>query len=118
MKPAILLLLTSFLLEACKKENSSSRTHLLTSKNWRIVADTRTTTVNGQPTVTDAYATYPACDRDDFYTFNADNSVVRDQGPLKCNTNAPQTLTGPWFFSSEQTQLTFFPLDTPRRPAI
>jgi hypothetical protein len=110
MKKLLLLSLAVMALGACKKDDSSSRTYLLTSKNWRVSAATNTLIVNGQPVVTDTYATYPACDRDDFYRFNSNNSVVRDQGLLKCNASAPQTVTGPWSFNSAQTQLSFLPI--------
>lgn len=76
MKKPLLLALACLVLGACKKDNSASRTYLLTSKNWRVSAATQTLVVNGQPVVTDTYATYPACARDDFYRFGSNNLVV------------------------------------------
>lgn len=110
MKTLLLLALACTVLGACKKENSSSRTYFLTSRNWRLSAVTSTLIVNGQPVVTDTYATYPACARDDFYRFSSNNLVLQDQGSLKCNASAPQTTAGPWSFNSTQTQLSFLPI--------
>ena len=120
MKQLSLLFLGALALGSCKKNDNSpaspSKTDLLTAKNWRVSADTRTTIVNGQPVVTDAYATYPACDRDDFYKFNSDNLVVRDEGLFKCNASTAQTLVGPWSFNSDETQLRYLPLGYSTRP--
>lgn len=110
MSKIIIVLISCLGLAACKKEATTSRTYLLTAKNWRVTAATHTTTVNGQSVVTDDYATYPACDCDDYLKFNSDNSVVRDQGALKCDASAPQTYSAHWHFNDAQTQLTYLPL--------
>jgi hypothetical protein len=114
VKKPFFLFLAALALGSCKKNDNSpaspTKTDLLTAKNWRVSAVTHTTIVNGQLVVTDAYAAYPACDRDDFYKFNLNNLVVRDQGSFKCDASASQTLAGPWSFSDDQTQLNYLPL--------
>ena len=105
-KKLFLSLLVTASLGACKKEQASvapSRTYLLTAKNWRKTAWTIT---SGSAAPTDVYAQLPACERDDFYKFNADKSLVRDAGATRCNMADPQTRPGTWNFNSDQTVLT------------
>lgn len=106
MKKLCFLLLVTASVSACKKEPvtaAPSRTDLLTAKNWRKTAWTIT---SGSAAPTDVYAQLPACERDDFYKFNVDKSLVLDAGPTRCNPTDPQTRPGTWTINSDQTVLT------------
>ena len=116
MKKLFLLCLGVGALSGCKKEDTTSRTYLLTAKNWRVSAAFSTLIANGQPVVTDSYATFPACDRDDFFKFNSDSSLVRDQGSFKCDASASQALTSRWYFNEAQTRLNYLPLGYATEP--
>jgi len=113
MKKLFLIALAVSSLSACKKdsENSPSKTDLLTSKKWRITADTETstTTITGSApvtTTTNQYATTAACEKDNYTQFNNNKTLVLDEGASKCSSNDPQQTTGTWDLSSDQTKLT------------
>ncbi|HEX8659275.1 MAG TPA: lipocalin family protein, partial [Hymenobacter sp.] len=93
---------------SCKKDKEEpkpkTRTELLTAKNWRISADVTTTVGTSAPD--DNYARMPACEKDDFLKFNTNNSCILDAGQLKCNSAEPQTTTGTWNFTDNDTKLT------------
>ncbi|GAB2947118.1 hypothetical protein GCM10027048_10170 [Hymenobacter coalescens] len=93
---------------ACKKdeEKPKTKTELLTAKSWRVTAARETVTTGGQTTSSDEYATFGACEKDDFVKFLADKKVEFNEGATKCNTADPQTETGAWDFNSDQTKLT------------
>ncbi|MGI4869686.1 MAG: lipocalin family protein [Janthinobacterium lividum] len=105
MKKATLLLASIALLSACKKdsENTASKTDMLTAKNWRVSAQTTTTTINGQ---TSTSSTIASCDADDFIKFNTDKTLVDDEGATKCNSSSAQTTPGTWSFNSDESKLT------------
>ena len=110
MKKLLLLATGLLALAACKKNDdaapSPSRTDLLTAKLWRVSAQTTTSTpTSGTPTTTDDYATQSACERDNFVKFNADKTLVVDEGPTKCSTYDPQTQSFTWALSADQTKL-------------
>jgi hypothetical protein len=99
-------------LSACKKdsENTPSKADLLTSKNWRVSAQTSTstTTITGGSTstnTTNVYATTQACEKDNFYKFNTDKTLIEDEGASKCSSSALQITTLKWDFNSDQTKL-------------
>lgn len=94
--------------EACKKEaDDPGKPALLTAPSWRVSARTHTTTFSyGSPSVRDEYATMGTCEKDNYTTFNADHTVLADEGATKCNAAAPQTDTGTWSLSSHDAQLT------------
>ena len=111
MKYFFLLALGVVALGACKKDSepapgSSSRTDLLTAKNWRLSAYTSTYTAGGVSVPTDEFAAMSACERDNFAKFSANKSVVFDEGATKCDPTDPQTETGSWDFNGDQTKLT------------
>lgn len=112
MKNIIILLLLGGLLSACK-EQPTTPTDLLLGKNWRITAYSSTPTASGQVAVTDVYARLSACERDDFIRFSAGNTLVVDQGPLKCDPSASQTRLSSWSFNDDQTRITGLPTSYP-----
>lgn len=84
----------------------SAKATLLTTPKWRITAIVSAATFNGQTTTNDSYATLRQCKRDDFGKFNADFSVVTDEGATRCTSTDPQTKTGSWSLNAAETQLT------------
>ena len=93
----------------CKKDDSTptaSKTDMLTAKNWKVTADVTVATATGQAAVmTDNFATTVACERDNYFKFNADKTVIANEGTNVCS-GSPQTANGVWDFNSDQTKLT------------
>lgn len=114
MKKLLLLSLSLTALSACKKDDTTpantaaSPTELLTAKNWRLSVYTSSFATAGAAAVTtDEYAAAtPTCQRDDFAKFNANQSVVFDEGTTKCSATDAQSETSLWALSSNDTKLT------------
>jgi hypothetical protein len=113
MKKLSFLLLAAVALGGCKKNDSTSpsptasRTDMLTAKNWRISAQTYSVAINnGTPTVSDEYANETACERDNFIKFNTNKSLIADEGATKCSSSDPQTQSGTWDLTTNDTKLT------------
>jgi len=115
MKKLFLFALAVASLSACKKdsENTPSKTELLTSRKWQITgtATITTTAITGNnPSTTSTKVDYfpqrRACEKDDVFKFNTDNTMVSDEGPTKCSPSAAQLYTSNWRFNSNQTKLT------------
>ena len=87
-------------ISGCKKETQSALekyTGMLTSGNWKL-------TYYWVYSVTgdyDAYATLPACRKDDFVHFNSDGTKITDEGSTKCNSADPQTTSTSWRFTND-----------------
>lgn len=91
---------------SCKKDDDNkSRTETLTSGKWQITGSKTTTTVNNTSTVDDDYASWDACEKDNFITFNTNNTYTADEGATKCNSNDPQTDIGNWAFVNSEKSL-------------
>ena len=76
----------TILLGACIKEESKeikkSNTEYLTTGVWYLRAFIiNPGVVIGNNTVTDFYATLPACEKDDFQKFYINGTAVTDEGP-------------------------------------
>ncbi|SFP72377.1 hypothetical protein SAMN04515668_0131 [Hymenobacter arizonensis] len=108
MKKNLLLLLFCIGLTACKKgqdPSAPSKTELLTTNNWRLAASTVVSVSKGVSTTVDAYATIPACERDNFIRFRPDQSMVYDEGPTTCNPTFSQTVTSSWNWADNERTL-------------
>ena len=117
MKKLFLLTLGLAALSACKKNNDNApatpgSADLLVAKNWVVTAQTYSVSSaalnGGTPLTTDIFATYYAtpCRADNFITFNSNNTLLADEGALKCSAADPQTKSGTWSFNSDKTKLT------------
>lgn len=89
---------------ACKKDDDKSRTDLLTQPEcWSI------TKIEVYDATTDRW--FPDqiddCDKDDCYKFNTDGTYVFNEGLVKCNPDDPETYTGDWSLSADETELTY-----------
>ena len=105
------LFVVLFAFAACKKDKEESREEMLTSGRWQISAVTIVPGIlsEGDTTIiTDFYnSTFlPRCAKDDFTIFNANGTLINDEGPDKCSVSDPQTVSGTWTFNSDKTILT------------
>lgn len=101
----LLLLVWIIILSSCKKDNvnsnAPSRTELLTSAPWKLIA----LTFHGDwdadgvvdPVDKDLYPEQEAYVKDDLFMFNADGSGTYDNGPDDLDA-VPQTTTFSWSF--------------------
>lgn len=95
---------------ACKKEKvTKSRTELLTTGSWHVVAYTVDPAVDwdGDGTKeTNVYAVEEPCIKDDRTTFFPNGTGELDEGPTKCNDNDPQTIPITWSFNQNESKIT------------
>lgn len=103
----------TLLMASCEKDDVTpdgpkltAKETLLTSKKWRITAIEGAITVDDFTSTFDAFARLPACQRDNFATFNADKTGISDEGTLKCSTTDPQTQNFTWALNADETTLT------------
>ena len=90
---------------ACnKKDTAASKTELLTSGTWKLTAVVADEDGNGTYE-TDRFATFSDCFKDNFYTFFAGGSAELNEGLTKCNPTDPQTETGTWQLTQNETHL-------------
>lgn len=93
---------------ACKKKDKNNpeptKEEMLKSGKWKISKLNFSNTSGSQ----DLLGTMADCDKDNFYYFNADNSITKDEGATKCNSGDPQSTTdGKWLLENDNTLLTF-----------
>lgn len=105
-----LLLLAVVIITAnsCKKdEDEKTKTDLLTGNYWKFTA------MNISPAIefngleySDLFGLMPNCSKDDLIKYNADGTLIFDEGPSKCDEGDPQTETGNWAFNADETKIT------------
>jgi hypothetical protein len=105
----ILFIITGFLilgLIGCDKDDDDNPKVLLTGKQWKLTSwiSTPPYEVEGQM-ISNVYTLLPDCAHDDFYIFNTDGTMLKDEGVAKCNEYQPQTISGSWLINSNQTIL-------------
>jgi len=98
---------------ACKKDDDTSTnpttTEYLTAGNWKVTSMTIDPGVDfgGGVIITDFFAQFPACTKDDLIRFNTNGSITDDEGATKCDAGDPQTeTTGSWSLSADNKMLT------------
>jgi hypothetical protein len=115
MKP--LLLYASFLsfglllFSSCKKDKEEvkpplSRTEMITSGSWKIIAFTLSPPMDfdGDGTLdSDAYATYQPCTKDNYFVFKQGGEMEVNQGATKCYSWDNQIETLSWSFEQNET---------------
>lgn len=106
---AALLLMTGVLFTNvhCKKDEET-KTDLLTSGQWRVTALTLTPGIDldGDGDLDpDWYSLFEACDKDDYYVFNANGTYESNEGATKCDPDDPQTDSGTWSFVENETKI-------------
>jgi hypothetical protein len=97
----VLLVFTA--LTACKKKNDAkSKTELLTSSAWLVSKSEEK--LNNNPYVDD-FPNWASCEKDNKIIFATNNVVTFDEGATKCDVSDPQTETGSWAFTENDTKL-------------
>ncbi len=77
-----------------------SRAELLVNRNWRLTAETEQ--IGGwQPT--DVFASYQACEKDNFIRFEGNGQLKMDEGATKCSPSDPQTTFMNYYFNGYST---------------
>jgi len=109
MKKTLLILASvSLFFASCSKSDDSGTgstggTTSLTSGKWVITSSNSLI----QAQNTDIWALFPACQKDNQFTFNTNNTLTTDEGALKCDPNAAQQVTaGTWTLTNNDAQLT------------
>lgn len=111
MKPSLIwaLALVVLLGTGCKKDDTktdsgpSAKATLLTSKRWTL-SDV-TIQKSGSAIIEHPYNDMEGCDKDNFLRFNADHSAVVDEGLQRCGPADPQTYSGSWELTANETRL-------------
>lgn len=85
-------------LSSCKDddEETRSKTQLLTEKTWKLTS-VKVLGLSVPP---------EDCEADDIYTYTTGGAYSKNEGATKCDVDAPQTVSGSWEFSSNETILT------------
>lgn len=92
---------------SCKKDDDDpTNTDKITGKSFVMTAWTIDPPISYQGvSISDLYDFLPDCSKDDITIFNADGTMVGDEGAIKCDAGDPQTETGTWLFLDNETQL-------------
>ena len=101
-------------MSSCSKDEDSpeevakTTTEYLTAGNWKTTAMTISPGLNfGGVEITDFYAQFEACEKDDLTKFNTDGTITDDEGATKCDPNDPQTTNdGTWVLSADNSSVT------------
>jgi hypothetical protein len=102
--------LVASLFTSCKKDED--RTALLVGKNWKLSALTVDPAIDFFGVqISDLYAQFETCDKDDILTFEAGGTLTFDEGASKCDSSEPQTIAGTWAFNTDETILTVDGID-------
>ncbi len=102
------LLAGAALFTACKKDDNNNATakDKITGK-WMLTEYKSVFIVNGQKSpAINRYDSLSDCERDDLYLFNADNTLLRDEGEKKCRSTDPQSRSlGTYAITTNDTRL-------------
>jgi hypothetical protein len=116
----LLVLAISLVFSSCKKDDDDdnntpapTKKEMLTGNNWSIVAYSVEPAIDYDQNGTQENNLMPylqACNLDDFYNLNADNTYTAEEGSSKCDPNDPQVYeNGNWVFNSDETLVVFSP---------
>lgn len=106
-----LILLTSLLFTSCTKDEPKkalTKTELLCSAPWKMTSSTIDPGIdfgNGV-IVTDFYAQFDPCQKDDLIRYFSNGTGVYDEGLTKCYPLDQQMESFTWLFNSDETKLT------------
>lgn len=104
-----LALASLFLASSCDKDDDNNipeKTAMLSANSWiaqSITADPAYDWFGDGNPITDIYAIFPPCSKDDFTTFRANGVIIHDEGSSKCFEQDPQTKQGAWIFKNGET---------------
>jgi hypothetical protein len=107
--PRLFLFLSfSFLFFRCSEKDTPTTPADLLLGNWSITADTWSPAYDVYGTgqkITDAYAFYDVCEKDNIYTFKASNIGELNEGAAKCDVADPQIIPYTYLLKTNNTQL-------------
>ena len=107
---AISILIISVVVFSCKKdEPAKTKTDLLTTGSWHVVAYTVDPAIDWDGDGTDESNVYPVinpCIRDDHTTFFPGGTGELDEGATKCSDSDPQTIAFAWSFDPSEKGIT------------
>ena len=106
----LLILSTVAIIISCKKSESAGKTDLLTAGKWQITEYTEICYSGGMgfgTSTRDVYASYTACEKDNYYVFYKGGSVEVNEGTTKCNPANAQSYPEGWAFNSDETRFLF-----------
>lgn len=116
MKKTLLILASvTLLFSACSKKDDNNGGGVtgaasnLTTGKWIITSSTSIVQYPNPigPKTIDLWATFTACQKDNQYIFNTNNTNTTDEGATRCNPSDPQQITGgTWSLSNNNTVLT------------
>lgn len=93
----------------CSKDddNPPSKTALLTSAPWTLIAETYHGDYDGDgvqdPVDYNMFADYVACEKDNLVKLNPGGTGTFDEGATKCDSDDPQTEEVEWLFKENET---------------
>ncbi|MFT4024154.1 MAG: hypothetical protein QM664_10270 [Flavihumibacter sp.] len=93
-------------LSSCGKNDDkpkASKTALLTEKSWKIISFI---SKDGTESV-DIFKTAKPCEKDNVFLFKTDNTLVMEEGAIKCAADDPDSYSGPWAFADNESKLRF-----------
>jgi hypothetical protein len=107
--PRLLLFLSfSFLFLRCSDDDEPTTPAELLLGSWGMTANTWSPAYdvdgNGQ-LITDEFALYPSCEKDDIYIFKESNVGEVNEGNTKCNAADPQSVPYTYLLKTNNTQL-------------
>ena len=108
----VLALIISGMFTQCKKDKDKdiqqSKTDMLTSGQWRIIAHTSNPgfdwNLDGTKE-TDLYSVYEPCEKDNYVVFKKDGTFETNEGATKCFSSDPQSEAGTWSFVDNETKI-------------
>ena len=92
---------------ACKKKENPSTTVTYTKADTLQNGKWKLTSASAAGGLIDLMTSMKDCQKDNFYTFNADKTITIDEGATKCNASdvSPRS-DGNWSLSSDYKQIT------------
>jgi hypothetical protein len=108
MKKIILAtMLLPLLFGSCKKKEENkepTKTEILKMGQWKV---TEVYVAKNDTVIFDYYSQMLDCAKDNFYTFNANNSITSDEGASKCDESVEQVTTdGKWTLTNNDKTFT------------
>lgn len=95
MKSISLIIIATFAMFACTKEDEPTLIEELAKSNWKktqILMSTDSITANPSDTIPATLVVSADCKKDNIWSFDADNNTFKlDEGATKCDVSDPQT---------------------------
>ena len=97
-----------FVLSACKKDKSLSKTEILTTGKWKITAMSVSPAMDADgdgDLDSDLYILLEPCEKDNYSVFKTDGTIENNEGPTKCDPQDPQTHISTWSLKNNENIL-------------